>query len=270
MAQDERTTEERVEAINADLDEAIGMEPGEVAIRRESAPVAGGDAGPDTLIRLAVERGVNPDELEKLIELRNREIARQAKERYEVEFARLQSAFGEVKRTKQAKDGDRVLYSYAPLEDIIAVVGPTIAEHGFSYRFEEERLEGVEERRIWCVVRGYGHEERTYVDIPIPPATKFTNSVQTRGVASSYGKRYAFLAAFGITINDEDDDAQSLTVAEIQTLLPALAKIETAATMDELKEVFKAAFAEATSEDQKMLVIATKNRRKEALRGSGE
>ncbi|MFP4012418.1 MAG: hypothetical protein ACLFUM_12010, partial [Spirochaetaceae bacterium] len=135
MAQDERTTEERVEAMNEDLDEAIGMEPGEVAIRRESAPVAGGDAGPDTLIRLAVERGVNPDELEKLIELRNREIARQAKERYEVEFARLQSAFGEVKRTKQAKDGDRVLYSYAPLEDIIAVVGPTIAEHGFSYRF---------------------------------------------------------------------------------------------------------------------------------------
>jgi hypothetical protein len=68
----------------------------------------------------------------------------------------------------------------------------------------------------------------------------------------------------------EDDDAQSYSLAEVQTLLPSLSKIETAATMDELKEVFKAASAEATSEDQKMLVIASKNRRKEALRGSGE
>jgi hypothetical protein len=270
MAQDERDDiEDRVAAMNADLDEAIGAEPSAVAVRQQSAPVSQ-DEGPDMLIRLAVERGVNPDELEKLIALRNREIARQAKERYEVEFARLQSSFDEVKRTKQAKDGDRVLYSYAPLEDIVAVVGPTIADHGFSYKFEEERLETVDERRIWCIVRGYGHEERTYVDIPIPPATKFTNSVQTRGVASSYGKRYAFLAAFGITINDEDDDAQSYSLAEVQTLLPSLSKIETAATMDELKEVFKAAFAEATSEEQKMLVIASKNRRKEALRGSGE
>lgn len=266
--------QERIDAMNDELDSVLTDEPEEqksVATRHTEVASHGEQMRPDDLLRIAVERGISDvEQLEKLIDLRNREIARQAKDKFEVEFARLQSQIGEVKRTKEATDADgKRLYAYAPLEDIVAVVGPTIAEFGFSYKFEESRIEGSDEKRVSCVVRGFGHEERTSIDVPIPPTSKLQNSVQVRGSASSYGRRYAFMAAFGITINDEDDDAQTFTMAEIQDLLPGMAEMEAATTMEELKASYKKAFKSAVSESQKMLVVATKNRIKGALSGAG-
>lgn len=220
----------------------------------------------DRLIELAIERGADVDKLERLIDLRNREIARQSKAIYEERFAEMQRSFGKIVRTREAKnESGRTMYAFAPLEDVVAVVGPTIADHGFRYRFEEERIEGTDEKRVWCLVTGHGHEERTFIDVPIPPASKMTNAIQQRGSASSYGKRYAFLAAFGLTINDEDDDARSISMTEADAMIGGLVKIENAQTLDELKVSFKEAFAEAGSEAQKMLVITAKNRRKGEL-----
>ena len=265
MSQHDSTqdAEARVEAMNAELDSVLD-DGNEVAVYKE--PPAPVDQGADRLIQIALERDADVDKLERLIELRNKEIARQAKAVYEDRFAEMQRAFGKITRTREAKDGSgQTMYAFAPLEDIVAVVGPTIADHGFRYRFEEERIEGVDEKRIWCIVTGYGHEERTFVDVPIPPPSKMTNAIQQRGSASSYGKRYAFLAAFGLTLSDEDDDARACSVAEVDDLIPGLAQMEAATTLDELKEAYKATFKAAATESQKMIVIAAKNRRKGAL-----
>ena len=268
---DEGTTRQddivqRVEAMERDIDDAL-EETREVQ-RVEHAPVAQQDDGAYRLIQMALERGADVEKLAGLIELRNREIARQAKVEYESKFAEMQRTFERVVRTKEAKDSDgRVLYAFAPLEHIVAVVGPTIAEFGFRYRFEEQRVEGADEKRVTCIVSGYGHEERTSVDIPIPPATKFSNSIQQRGSASSYGRRYAFIAAFGLTINDEDDDAQLYTIAEIEEMMPGIAAIQTAESIEHLKVVYKEAFKACVTEAHKLLVIAAKNKRKGELNG---
>jgi hypothetical protein len=165
----------------------------------------------DNLIASAVANNLDVDKLERLIDMRNKELARTAKLDYDEHFAAMQKEYVPVGKGREAKDRDgiRVLYKYCPLEDILRVYQPIISKHGFSYRWAEEAMTPTE-RRIWCIVAGYGHEERSYVDIPIPVATSFTNAVQQRGSATTYGKRYSFVSAFGVIIDGEDDDAGEL------------------------------------------------------------
>ena len=161
----------------------------------------------DGLIAIALEKGLDTETLEKLIALRNAELARQAKAAFDEEFAKMQRDFVPVGRSRQAtNDQGRKLYSFCPLEDILLANAPIIAAHGFSYKWSEEALPS-KEKRIYCIVSGYGHEERAYVDIPVIEGNKATNAIQQRGSATSYGKRYSFLNAFGIIIAGEDDYA---------------------------------------------------------------
>lgn len=171
--------------------------------------IVASDRQDDKLLTLALEKGVDTDKLEKLIDLRNKEIARQSKAAYDTHFAEMQRDFVPVGKSREvmSEDGRRVLYSFCPLEDILTAYQPIITRHGFSFRWSEESLDNGM-KRIWCIVAGYGHEERSYVDIPIQVGTKFTNTIQQRGVSTSYGKIYSFMNAFGVIIAGEDNDAR--------------------------------------------------------------
>lgn len=158
-----------------------------------------------------VLEGGNIEVLERFISLREKEEARQARLAFDVHFAEMQKLFPAVQRKGEVKNKDKtkVLYKFCPLEDILKEYAPIISDHGFSFRWTEETLEGAKEKRIYCIVSGWGHEERGYVDIPIQAGNDFTNAIQQRGVSTSYGKRYSFINAFGVIIEDEDDDAMS-------------------------------------------------------------
>ena len=171
----------------------------EVAVKRE-----------DALLSQAIEHGLSTETLEKLIALRNAEIARQAKGEFDQKFALMQAEFTPVGKTNRASDRDgNKLYSYCPIEVILMMAAPILAKHGFAYNWEEEALPS-KEKRIWCIISGYGHERRGFVDIPyMDPVTKATNVVQMRGSATTYGKRYSFLNATGIIVAGEDNDALS-------------------------------------------------------------
>lgn len=164
----------------------------------------------DALLSLAIEKGMDTATLEKLIELRNAEIARQSKAVFDEKFSAMQAEFVPVGKSAKATDANgRTLYSYCPIEVILAMAAPIMARHGFSYRWTEEALAN-KEKRINCIVSGWGHSETGYVDIPfMEPSSRATNAVQMRGSATTYGKRYSFLNATGIIVSGEDNDALS-------------------------------------------------------------
>ena len=165
----------------------------------------------DGLLAMAIEKGISdPDILAKLIALRNDELARQSKAVFDEKFAAMQAEFVPVGKSSKATDANgRTLYSYCPIEVILAMAAPIMARHGFSYRWTEEALAN-KEKRINCIVSGWGHSETGYVDIPfMEPSSRATNAVQMRGSATTYGKRYSFLNATGIIVGGEDNDALS-------------------------------------------------------------
>lgn len=164
--------------------------------------------GTESLLQLAISKDIDLNKLEKLIEMKNREEERACKKDFDFHFSEMQKDYTPATKTGEVlnKEGSKILYKFCSLEDILKVYSPVIAKHGFSFRWKET-MKDDKTKVVSCIVSGYGHEESTPVEIPIEPGNSFTNSIQQRGVSTSYGKRYSFINAFGVIIEDEDNDA---------------------------------------------------------------
>jgi hypothetical protein len=154
------------------------------------------------LVALVADKPNGVEIIRDLIAMKNAEEDRSAKHNFDLHFTEMQADFVAVYRSKQGYG-----YKYAPIEDLQEAYGPTIAKHGFSYRWREEAV--ATGKRVILVISGYGHFEETYIDIPTLEKTKQMNSVQAVGGMSTYGRRYTFIAGFGVIIKDEDDDAKN-------------------------------------------------------------
>lgn len=180
----------------------------------------------------------NIEVLERFIALRREEESRQAKSEFDRHFAAMQRELPIIYRDKTAEKDGKTLYDFASLDAILPQTHPIITRHGFSYSWDEESILDGKEKRVWCIVSGYGHDKKTFVDIPIMDATSFSNKVQQRGTATSYGNRYSFKNAFGIIIANQDNDAQvESTYKDYQIA------IELTESMEELTKVYREAYA---------------------------
>lgn len=162
----------------------------------------------DRLLEKVLDSG-NIEVLERFLALRASEAERQARITFEAHFAAMRS---ELPAIVKSKDGARGQYKYAPLETIQRLCDPIIFRHGFSYSWREEAI--PDGKRIWLDIVGYGHTQSNYFDSPqIDPVTSregaaVQNLIQVRGVMSTYGRRYSFIAGFGLIIEGEDSDGQ--------------------------------------------------------------
>ena len=122
--------------------------------------------------------------------------------------AKLQGELPIVKKTKTAKNKSGVkMYGFAPFEAITEQTNEPITRNGFSYSFKNQ----VEPERVKvsCIVTHLmGHSEVTDVDVPMVSRTDIMNAPQQVAATITFAKRYAFLNAFGISVADEDTDAQ--------------------------------------------------------------
>lgn len=161
------------------------------------------------LLQQAVQSGTSPESLERLVALQERIMSHDARAKFIAALSEFQARCPAIEKRKHVNDrSGRRLYSFAPLEDIIAQVRPLLAELGLSYSFDSETSDKGAVS-VTCTIRHIGgHEEQTFIGIP---ATKGhnTNAAQDAGIALTYGKRYAFIGALGITTADEDPDGNS-------------------------------------------------------------
>lgn len=227
----------------------------------DSSEVATTDPGEVTtdLVARAIDRGFGVDELRVLIEMRNAEQDREAKRRFDAAFARMQADFDTVRRTKKGHD-----YKYAPIEVLQKHYGPIIARHGFSYRWREEAIDKGGKRTV-MIISGHGHSEENYFDAPMLEGTRAMNAVQVAGAMSTYGRRYTFVAGFGVVIEDEDTDGRPLGMDEVQKLTPIITAIATAKDLATLQEVFAAGWKANPDTTLRKLLTEAKDARKEEL-----
>jgi hypothetical protein len=225
------------------------------------------DSG-DLLIQRAIDGKVDIESLRAIIEMRNAEREYQTRAEYARRFSAMQADFVPVYKTAEAKKPNgELLYKYAALEDVLAMVAPIMARHGFAVRWVEE-TGPAGELRITCIISGWGHEERSFVDIPIAEATSFTNRAQQRGVATTYGKRYSLINALGIQIAGEDTDG-AVSIADSMRMAPELVEIASAPTMEALSDAFGRLWKIHAGDDAARNVIAqAKDERKAQLGGT--
>lgn len=162
-----------------------------------------------TLISQAIDKNVPVETMEKLLAMRRELKAEWAKEQYDKAMAGFQADCPIIQKTKEVKDGSKLLYKYAPIESIIQQVKLFLQKHGFSYLTGMEVLpDGI---KVICKVTHIaGHSEESSMQIPLGTKTGIMSASQQTAAAQTFAKRYAFCNAFGILTGDEDNDGAEI------------------------------------------------------------
>lgn len=156
---------------------------------------------------VAVERGVDADTMEKLVNLQLRVMEKNAEMAFNRAFQQFQAECPPVSKNRTAKipkkgdGGGSWGYDFADLNHIAAVVKPHLKANGFSFTFDTDGA-GAFRCQLHHVE---GHSRTASVTLPAYRATQI-NDLQSEGVRHSYGRRYALLSVLGITTGDEDAD----------------------------------------------------------------
>ncbi len=179
-------------------------EIGEVAIiKNEKAEMATTES--QSLLRLAIEKNLDVEKLEKLISLKVDEEKRQAEKEFNFRFAEMQKDYiPAIKSKSVSTSSGKVAYSYCPLPEILAVYSPILSKHGFSYYWEETELK-ESEKTITCFLSGFGHTRTASISLPYMIPGQMTNIIQARGATSEYGRRYTFMNVTGCIVADGTD-----------------------------------------------------------------
>jgi hypothetical protein len=160
---------------------------------------------PMALIQAAIERGIDPDQLGKLMDLQERHERNRAAEAFGSAIAEFQRRCPRIHKGRKV-DAGPLRYQYASFDDVMAEAGPHLSACGIALSFSTEANDrGI---RVTVRVRVGIHAEDSTLDVPVPDMK--VNSTQRYGAALSYAKRYALCAALNIVVTDDvDDDANS-------------------------------------------------------------
>lgn len=189
---------------------------------------ATGDA--KSILAVAVEKGIDPASIQKLVEL----VWKQEERTAAREFADALRAFQErcpaIVKKKRAdistRGGGAYSYRYAPLDQIAATVDPLLHELGLAYSWDS-RTDG-EQMTVTCTLRHLsGHRETASFTCPTTSRNPGMSDAQKSASAMTFARRQTLTAILGITTADEDVDGGDDTpiteeqAAQIRDLISA-------------------------------------------------
>lgn len=220
-----------------------------------------------TLLERAIEKGVDPDSLSRLVALQERILDRQAEQDFASAMRQTQAAIQPVLKDRRNSQTDS---NYATLEALNKAVVPVYTQYGFSLSFgtEDSPTEGY--IRIVCdVFHIGGHTRRYHFDLPLDDAGMGGKTNKTKVHASgstlSYGRRYLTMLIFNVSTTDDDDGngGKGALITEQQVAdLTALAQ-EVGADVAKFCQWFKVeSFADIKAEHYGRAVKALEAKRK--------
>lgn len=159
-----------------------------------------------TIAQAAIDPNVDVAKLEKLMDLQERFLNREAATAFAADYVLMKPHLPAVLKTR---NNTQTKSKYAKLEDVNKVVDPVLAEFGFGTqtKVKEQTDRGVTVTAI--LTHKAGHKEETTVFIPLDDCgiagTK--NKTGPHAVSSSitYGKRIAICALLNISTDDDTD-----------------------------------------------------------------
>ena len=202
--------------------------------------------GVNALVEMALQmETVNVDALERLIAMRERIEDREARKAY---FDALGAFQNECPPILKMDDGlktgkgasAKTVSWYAKLPRILAIAGPVLRKHGFSWRWDTQVSE--QSQRVVCeLTHVLGHSETSEFTAPVTKVSPLTRDHQDNAGAVTYGMRYSLVLVTGIVTADVDNDGAGpppgTVSAEQAMALEATAK-EVGANLTRFLDVF--------------------------------
>ncbi|WP_276483599.1 ERF family protein [Paraflavitalea pollutisoli] len=165
---------------------------------------------PIVLLEQAIAKGVDLDQLQKLMDLQDRWEQKQAKKAFLDALALFQTRCPVIPKKKIAKIASaRGSYSYrfADLGTIRGAIQEALQMCGLSYRWEFKEANG--KLKVVCLVSHRdGHTETTEMEAGVD-ATGGKNDIQQKGSTHTYLQRYTLIGALGLATADEDNDGET-------------------------------------------------------------
>lgn len=168
----------------------------------------------DKLIEMALNKNLDLDRLEKLMQMKREEDALRAKKEFFAAFSNLQNSLPPIVKNKTAdwehKSGDgKTEYKYSDLDNIMQTVKKYLFDNGMSVDWEEEEKDDGNIYVNAVLFHVGGHEHRGKPLKAKKDGTGKKNDIQSQGSTLSYLRRYTLTAILGITSAEDDDDGRS-------------------------------------------------------------
>lgn len=168
------------------------------------------------LIRdMAINPNVDADKLEKMLNLQERIMNKNAESEFNAAFMRLQEKIPPFKKTgavyypvdKNKPDGEKKLaFKFVKIDSMDEILPPLLRSEGFTLTHDSEQAASGGTIFIAILQHVNGHRKVTRTP-PMPLDTSGgKNNLQGGGSSMSYGARYATKFALNLKFIDEDDD----------------------------------------------------------------
>lgn len=157
--------------------------------------------------RLASNPQVDVDKLQKIMDMQEHSLDREAEKSFNADMVLAQS---EIKMAVKNKQNQQTRSSYADLAAVIGSAKPVYTKHGFALSFYEGETKKDKHIRVMCdVMHRDGHTKTRFYDVPLDVSgiAGKTNKtlVHGGGSSTSYGRRYLTCMVFNIPTGDDDD-----------------------------------------------------------------
>ena len=182
----------------------------EAALTIHQEPARAVAMTPVDLLNMAVERGASIESMTKLMDLRERWEAGQARKAFDEAVAEAKAGITPVTKNRAGHNGKR----YADFAAIATAIDPIISQFGLSYRFRTTQTDRIS---VTCILSHKGgHSEETTLSGP-PDASGSKNAIQAIGSTLTYLQRYTLVQALGLAAS-EDDDGGKAGGANVETI----------------------------------------------------
>ena len=191
---------------------ALALQPVETQQLPAVPPAAGALAvsSPAGIMLAAMAQGITPADMREMLALQREWQADQARAAMNQALAAFKTEAITILKRKmvgyETSKGELVGYKHAELFDVVAAVGPALAKHGLSYRWD------VKQTKDWitvtCILKhSAGHSESCEMGGP-PDNSGKKNAIQSIASTVSYLQRYTLKAITGVAEGGDDDDGQ--------------------------------------------------------------
>lgn len=178
----------------------------------EQPPSALAPITPMQMLQLAVEKGADVAQLERLMALQERWEATQARKAYVEAKAAFYREAPEITKNKHVgftskRTGDDTNYWHATLDHVVETASPVLAKHGLTHSWSTSQDDkGIE---VTCILRHVmGHEERVSLKA-LPEMSGTKNPIQGIGSTITFLERYTFMAVTGLAAKNQDEDGRT-------------------------------------------------------------
>lgn len=180
--------------------------------------------------RIVLDKDVDITKLEKMLDLQERILNRNAVQAFSADFAAMQLELQRVNKNGliQIKKDGRIIQetSFAKLEDINDTIRPTLHKYGFGVSFSISQTNTLVTVTAKLMHR-LGHSDITSISLPID-TTGSKNAVQGIGSTTAYGKRYTLCAILNISTGDDIDGNKPIEPEQLTLGEEAMKKIRDA------------------------------------------